>query len=87
MFHSIWDTIFYIMPIYKSPIIKKLNLSKNKKFNTIFSKVYKMLNTNVEILTGACYITNENTKKKQEQSYEKMGMTLITDAKTALQLL
>ncbi|MGO4906687.1 hypothetical protein [Flavobacterium sp. W20_MBD1_R3] len=46
-----------------------------------------MLNTNVEILTGACYITNENTKKKQEQSYEKMGMTLITDAKTALQLL
>ena len=60
---------------------KKLDLSKNKKFTTIFSNAYKMLNTNGEILIGACYIDNENTRKKQEQSYQKMGMTVITDAK------
>lgn len=48
-------------------LTKKLNLSKNKKFTTIFSKAYKMLNTNGEILIGACYIDNENTRKKQQQ--------------------
>ena len=60
---------------------KKLDLSKNEKFTTIFSTAYKMLSKNGEILIGACYIDNENTRKKQEQSYQKMGMTVITDAK------
>lgn len=60
---------------------KKIDLSKNKKFTTIFSNAYKMLNNNGEILIDACYIDNENTRKKQEQSYQKMGMTVITDAK------
>lgn len=40
-----------------------------------------MLNTNGEILIGACYIDNENTRKKQQQQYEKIGITLITDVK------
>jgi hypothetical protein len=60
---------------------EKLDLSKNEKFTTIFSTAYKMLSKNGEILIGACYIDNENTRKKQEQSYQKMGMTVITDAK------
>ena len=60
---------------------EKINLSKNEKFDTIFTFAYQMLNTNGEILIGACYIDNENTRKKQELSYKKMGMTIITDAK------
>ena len=60
---------------------EKINLSKNEKFETIFTFAYKMLNTNGEILIGACYIDNENTRKKQELSYKKMGMTVITDTK------
>ena len=59
---------------------KKLDLSKNEKFETIFSNAYEKLNLNGEILIGACYIDNENTRKKQELFYEKMGMTIITDA-------
>ncbi|MFV8345479.1 hypothetical protein [Flavobacterium sp. ZB4P13] len=60
---------------------EKIDLSKNEKFDTIFTFAYKMLNANGEILIGACYIDNENTRKKQELSYQKMGMTVITDAK------
>lgn len=58
----------------------KLDLSKNEKFEIIFSKAYNLLSTEGEILIGACYIDNETTRKKQEQSYKKMGMTIITDA-------
>ncbi|MFE3869147.1 hypothetical protein ACFX5E_13840 [Flavobacterium sp. LS2P90] len=43
---------------------EKIDLSKNKKFDTIFTFAYKMLNANGEILIGACYIDNENTRKK-----------------------
>lgn len=60
---------------------EKINLSKNEKFETIFNFAYERLITNGEILIGACYIDNENTRKKQELSYKKMGMTIITDAK------
>lgn len=52
---------------------EKIDLSKNEKFNTIFTFAYKMLNANGEILIGACYIDNENTRKKQELSYKKNG--------------
>lgn len=57
----------------------KIDLSKNEKFAAIFSVAYKMLNANGEILIGACYRDNENTRIKQELSYKKMGMTIITD--------
>jgi hypothetical protein len=62
-------------------LTEKIDLSKNEKFDTIFTFAYEMLNPNGEILIGACYIDNENTRKKQELSYKKMGMTVITDAK------
>jgi hypothetical protein len=29
---------------------------------------------------GACYLDNDSTRQKQEESYNKMGMTVITDA-------
>jgi precorrin-6B methylase 2 len=56
----------------------RLNLSENKKFDAIFSNAYKLLNQGGEIVIGACYIDNKNTRNKQEQAYQKMGMTVIT---------
>lgn len=59
---------------------KRLDLSKNEKFTAIFSNAYSLLKTNGEIILGACYIDNDNTRKKQEQSYQKMGMKIITNS-------
>ena len=58
---------------------KRLDLSKNEKFTTVFSKAYSLLESNGEIVLGACYIDNDNTRKKQELSYQKMGMQIITN--------
>jgi hypothetical protein len=52
---------------------KRLDLSKNEKFTTIFSNAYSLLQPSGEIILGACYIDNDNTRKKQEQSYQKNG--------------
>lgn len=60
---------------------KTLDLSRNKKFETIFSNLYQLLNTEGEIVIGACYIDNNKTRLKQEDSYRKMGMTIITNEK------
>ena len=58
---------------------KRLDLSENEKFTGIFSKAYSLLQPDGEIILGACYIDNDNTRIKQEQSYIKMGMTIITN--------
>ncbi|MBI3718752.1 MAG: methyltransferase domain-containing protein [Sphingobacteriales bacterium] len=58
-----------------------LDLSHNKKFEQIFSGAYSLLNPGGEIVIGACYIDNDNTRKKQESFYKKMGMTVITNKK------
>lgn len=58
---------------------KRLDLSHNQKFTQIFSKAYSLLNAEGEIILGACYIDNNKTRKKQEQSYQKMGMEIITN--------
>ncbi len=60
---------------------EKLDLSSNEKFETIFLNAYNLLNKGGEIVIGACYIDNDRTRQKQEQSYKKMGMTIITDPK------
>ncbi len=60
---------------------KKLSLASNSRFETIFSNAYKLLNPNGEIVLGAVYIDNENTRKRQEQFYRKLGMEIITDEK------
>ncbi len=57
----------------------RLDLSHNEKFTNIFSKAYSLLHKNGEIILGACYIDNDNTRKKQEQSYIRMGMKIITN--------
>ncbi len=58
----------------------RLDLARNKKFETIFGSAYNLLNPGGELLLGACYIDNESTRLKQEESYAKMGMTVITSA-------
>lgn len=58
---------------------EKLDLSINKKFSAIFKNAYELLNPDGEIVLGACYIDNDATRKKQEESYLKMGMNIITN--------
>ena len=58
---------------------KKLDLTTNEKFTTIFRNAYNLLNPGGEVVLGACYLDNEPTRLKQEESYQKMGMTVITD--------
>jgi hypothetical protein len=55
-----------------------LDLTKNEKFETIFSSAYNLLNEGGALLLGACYLDNNSTRLKQEESYTKMGMTVIT---------
>ena len=57
----------------------KLDLTNNARFEKIFLDAYNLLNPGGEIILGACYIDNENTRKKQEHFYIKLGMTVITD--------
>jgi hypothetical protein len=59
---------------------KRIDLSENKRFEKIFFDAYNLLNPGGEILIGSCYIDNDNTRKKQEAFYKKMGMTVITDS-------
>jgi SAM-dependent methyltransferase len=58
---------------------QKPGLKTNEKFTTIFKNAYSLLNPGGEIVIGACYIDNDATRLKQEESYRKMGMTVITD--------
>ena len=37
-----------------------------------------MVNPGGKVLLGACYFDNDATRIKQEESYRKMGMTVIT---------
>jgi hypothetical protein len=57
----------------------KYDMTNNPKFTGIFKNAYGLLNAGGEVVIGACYIDNNATRLKQEQSYRKMGMTVITD--------
>lgn len=61
----------------------RLDLSRNEKFEKIFSHAYNLLEPGGELVIGACYIDNNSTRLKQEDSYQKMGMTVITDENDA----
>ncbi|MEM0578736.1 class I SAM-dependent methyltransferase [Flavobacterium polysaccharolyticum] len=58
----------------------KLDLTVNSKFTTIFSQAYGLLAPQGEIVLGACYKDNDATRMKQELSYQKMGMAIITSS-------
>jgi len=59
--------------------VNRFDLTSNKKFIAIFKNAYSLLNPGGEIVIGACYLDNNATRLKQEESYLKMGMTIITD--------
>jgi hypothetical protein len=59
---------------------QRLDLSSNTKFTRIMTNAYNLLNPGGEIVIGACYKDNDATRLKQEESYKKMGMEIITDA-------
>lgn len=59
---------------------ERLDLSRNEKFEKIFKNAYRLLNPGGEVVIGACYLNNESTRLKQEESYAKMGMSVITNA-------
>jgi SAM-dependent methyltransferase len=58
---------------------QRLSLDTNKNFTAIFSNAYNLLLDGGEVVIGACYKDNEETRKKQEASYLKMGMNIITN--------
>ena len=60
-------------------LVNRLDLGANEKFTSIFKNAYALLNPGGEIVIGACYLDNDATRLKQEESYQKMGMTIITD--------
>ncbi len=55
-----------------------LDLTENNKFTHIFSSAYMLLVPGGKLVLGACYKDNLATRLKQEESYHKMGMTIIT---------
>jgi len=65
---------------YPSTPTGRLELTHNKKFETVFKSAYNLLHPGGELVLGACYMDNESTRLKQEESYAKMGMTVITSA-------
>ena len=56
-----------------------LDLTENKKFTHIFSSAYNLLLPGGKLVLGACYKDNNATRLKQEESYGKMGMHVITN--------
>jgi hypothetical protein len=55
-----------------------MDLTKNEKFEKIFTLAYNLLKPGGEVVIGSCYIDNDKTRKKQEEFYRKAGMTIIT---------
>ena len=60
---------------------KIMDLSKNEKFEKIFTSAYDLLKPGGEVVIGSCYIDNDKTREKQEEFYRKAGMTIITKEK------
>jgi len=58
-----------------------MDLTKNEKFEKIFTSAYNLLKHGGEVVIGSCYIDNDKTRKKQEEFYRKAGITIITKEK------
>jgi len=78
---STWFTIgtFYPSNFDLEKFKPGLDLSTNDKIITIIKQAYGMLKPNGELVIGSMYIDNEETRKKQEDSYRNFGWTVITD--------
>jgi SAM-dependent methyltransferase len=78
---STWFTIgnFYPFDFDFETFTPGYDMSKNDKFEMVFKQAYEMLNPGGEIIIGSMYIDNDETRKKQEDSYRQFGWTVITD--------
>jgi hypothetical protein len=78
---STWFTVgnFYPFDFDFEKFKHGYNMSTNDKFTMIFKQAYDMLNPRGEIIIGSMYIDNDETRKKQEESYRHFGWTVITD--------
>ncbi|MBI4158956.1 class I SAM-dependent methyltransferase [Candidatus Woesearchaeota archaeon] len=78
---STWFTVgnFYPFDFDFKNLKHGQDMSKNDKIETIFKQAYDMLNSGGEIVIGSMYIDNEETRKKQEDSYKSFGWKIITD--------
>lgn len=56
----------------------KKSLNPNKNFIRVFKSAYKTLNSDGKIFLGSIYIDTDENRKRQEEFYEKCGMTVIT---------
>ncbi|MBU0461011.1 MAG: class I SAM-dependent methyltransferase [Nanoarchaeota archaeon] len=78
---STWFTVgnFYPFDFDFKRFKPGYDMSTNDKFTMIFKQAYELLNPDGEIIIGSMYIDNENTRKRQEDSYRHFGWTVITD--------
>ena len=82
---STWFTVgnFYSFDFDFKNFEHGQDMPKNDKIETIFKQAYGMLNSNGEIIMGSLYIDNDETRKKQEDSYKAFGWDVITNKKDA----
>jgi len=59
----------------------KSSLEPNKKFIRIFKAAYKLLKERGKMILGTTYIDNDMNRIRQEEFYDKCGMTVITSNK------
>lgn len=59
-------------------LAQRLDLSHNPAFTNIMKQAYDLLLPGGCLVLGACYKDNKATCLKQEESYAKMGMHVIT---------
>jgi len=80
---STWFTVgnFYPFNFDFKKFKPGYDMSTNDKFTIILKQAYEMLNQSGEIIIGSMYIDNEETRKKQEDSYRKFGWTIRTNEK------
>ena len=78
---STWFTAgnFYPFSFKFDSFVPGYNMSTNDKFTMIFKQAYEMLNEGGQIIIGSMYVDNQDTRKKQEDSYRKFGWKVITD--------
>lgn len=78
---STWFTVgnFYPFDFDFKKFKPGYDMSTNDKFTMILKQAYEMFNPNGELIIGSMYIDNDETRKKQEDSYRNFGWTVITD--------
>ena len=54
------------------------SLDENPAFQQVFAEAYKFLIPGGKLILGSVYVDNDATRKRQEEFYQKCGMTVVT---------